>query len=306
MSEVFTSTVAKTLKKTLNEIVDDDLDGLEANLIMPKWMKVMSMEDAFEDDVEYAGGGLVSEKPEGSELASITMKEGYTTRYLAKTFGAKMAITEETMEDCKYKQVIDLARRLKRSLFKTVDIDATLVLMRYTNAAYVGGDGLSLANAAHTLPNGGTFSNVMATPLSPSMQALAVVQATLDVMPGHDGITEGYAIKKVLYPSAQWSIWKQILQSKLEPVLGNYAAINTANKFDDGDEIQPCKIRYWSNSTTNWGCTTSADNGLSFRWRRRPRGKSWVENDNEVMKYSTSARWDRKWSDPRGFYGIPA
>ncbi len=66
--------------------------------------------------------------------------------------------------------------------------------------------------------------------------------------------------------------------------------------------IDAVEVKYWSNTTTNWGIITNADNGVQAKWRRKPRSKSWVENDNETMKYSISARWARGWSDARGFF----
>lgn len=300
---IFTSTVANTLKDTLHVLVDDKSDGVESGMVWKKWCENGTMKDAYEDDLELGGPGLASEKAEGTEIALGTMREGYLTRYLARTFALKMIITEEAMEDCKYKEAVNLARRLKRSMAKTQDIDATQMLMRAFNTAYTGGDGKPLCSATHTLPHGGTFSNLLATPLSPSRMAVIVATTQMRLYPGHDGITEGNEPVKVLCPMAQWATWEGIVGSTHAPEAGEYNEINVVNK-DLGLTVVP--IKHWSNTTTNWIMTTDAENGLQMRIRRKMSGRAWVDNDNMVMKHAQSARWARGWSDPRCVLGSNA
>lgn len=301
---VFVSTIAKTLKPTLDSIVDDKTDGLEDGLIMRKVFVEDSMEDAFIDDVEYAGGGLLSETDEGGELPTISMKEGGTKRYLPKKFGARMVITEEAMEDSKYPEVIKLARRLKRSYWKTVEYDAALVRMRGFNAAYTGGtDGLPLWSASHTLPGGGTFSNLMATPLSPSKPALVAAVTQIGTWPGHDGLIEGATVVKAHFPFAQWALWSELTKSTLTPRDGNYSEINVLNS---DLSLELIRDKYWQNTSTNWELITDAEHGLRWLWRRKVRSKSYIDEDVEVVTYKITARWDRGWSDPRGSFGVQA
>ncbi len=304
--EVFVSTVAKTLKPTLDAIIDDDTDGLEDGLIMRRVFQEDDTEDAFVDDVEYAGGGLISEKEEGGEIATIGMKEGGTMRYVPKTYGARMIITEEAMEDTKYPQVIKLARRLKRSFWKTVEYDAALVFMRGFSSSYTGGtDGLSLFNSAHTLPHGGTFSNLMATPLSPSKPALVAARTQIATWPGHDGLIEGEDVMAAMYPVAQWGVWEELKGSKLTPRDGNFAEINVVNSSDKLN-FELIEWKYWQNTTTNWALKTGVDDGLRWIWKRHLKSKSYVDEDNEVVKFKVTGRWVCKWSDPRGAYGVAA
>lgn len=294
MSSVFTGSIAHALKKTLNAIVDDKTDGIEANAVFTKWCDIKEQEDNYEDDLETAGPGLASEKPEGAEIATGSIREGFLTRYIARTFGLKLIVSEEALEDNKYPKVIEAARRLKRALWKTADIDATLMLVRATSSSYVGGDLVSLASASHTLASGGTWSNTMATPMSPSRAAMIIATSQVRKYPGHDGITEGYEPKRILCPTEQWAVWDGLINSTKAPE-SNVNEINVVNKLD----LEVVPIKYWSNTTTNWALQTDADNGLQFRWRRRPKNRSWVDNDHENMKYSISARWSRGWSDAR-------
>ncbi len=303
MSTVFTSSIANALKETLEMVIDDDTDGYDSKALLHQWMTEQSMSDNYEDDLESGGPGLASEKPEGQEIATGTIREGYITRYIARTFALKLIITEEAIEDNKYSKIINAARRLKRALWKTADIDATNILVRGFNTAFVGGDGLPLWSASHTLPHGGTFSNLMAVPMSPSKAAVVTATSQIRKYPGHDGITEGFEPKVVVCPTEQWATWDELLGSKFTPEAGNFSEVNVVNSSLD---LKAVPIKYWNNTTTNWAMMTDCDYGINFRWRRKPRSRSWVDNDQELMKYGISARWARGWSDPRCTYGVNA
>jgi hypothetical protein len=297
---VFESTIANTLKDTLETIIDDKTDGYASGLLMKKWLEETTMKDAYEDDLEMGGPGLASEKAEGTEIPLGTLREGYITRYNARTFALKLIVTEEAMEDCKYDKVIQAAKRLKRAMYKTIDIDATNILVRMFNSSYVGGDGQPLCSSSHTLPHGGTFSNQLATPMSPSRMAVIIASTQAQLLPGHDGITEGYELKRVVCPVNQWAVWRGIVGSTHAPEAGNFNEINVVNS-DLSLEVVP--VKYWTNTTTNWAIFTDCENGVNMRFRRKPRSKTWVDNDNEQMKYAISARWARGWSDPRCVIG---
>jgi len=302
MATVFAGTLFHTMKNTLDEIVEDDSDNFESKLVMPKLFKVSSMTDGYDDDLSIQGPGLVPEKPEGEALGMSTVKEEYLTRYVAKTFALGLAATEEAMEDCKHPAVINAGRRLKRALYKTVDYDAGLVFVRGFNTAYVGGDGLPLWSASHTVA-GGTFSNLMATPLAPSVQAVVVATTQIRKFPEHDGLFGSLMPKCITCPVDQWEAWSVITKSDHRPEAGEFNAINVVNnelKLDVYPNV------WWSNTTTNWALQTNADNGLRWKWRVRPESKSWTAEEQGIFKFRVRARWDRKWSDPRCSLGVQA
>lgn len=303
MSTFFNSSQANALKETLDMIIDDDTDGYAKKALYPKWLDERGMSDAYHDDLEMGGPGLATEKTEGQEMDTGSITEGALTRYIARTFALKLLVTEEALEDQKYDRVIRAGRRLKRAMFKTVDIDMAQMLIRGWNTSYVGGDGQPLFSASHTLPHNGTFSNTMAVPIGPSVQAVTIATSEIRKFPGHDGIVEGNEPEKVLCPTEQWAVWDEVLNSRMVPEGGNFARINVVNQ---SLSLSVLPIKYWSNTTTNYCFLTDCDYGLCIRWRRRPRSRSWVDNDQEIMKYGISARWARGWSDPRCAYGVQA
>lgn len=297
---ISTSTVANNLKETLEEVITDR--GDEGKMVAKQWIQEKSMSDFYEDDLEVAGPGLASEKQEGAEIATGTIREGYITRYISRTLALKMIVSREALEDSKYKQVIDAAKRLRRAMYKTIDIDTTNILVRGFNSAFAGGDGQPLWSNAHTLANGGTFSNLMGTPVAPSKIAFATARAATLLYPGHDGITEGYDITTVIYPVAQWEDWEELTKSKYDPVTNNFAKINVVEQ----QGLKLVRNKYWNNTTTNYAFLTDAPDKINIRYRRKPSSDTWNDNDQHLMKYAISARWARGWSDPRCTFGVNA
>lgn len=303
MSIIFTSQIARLLKRTLRDIAQDDTDGMEEGLITKKWAKIGSMDEAYVEDMEWGGLGLFSESGEGEEIEADSIKEGPVTRYTARKFAKKVLITEEAVEDNKYKEVLDMGRKLKRAAYHTFEFDCTNILARGFNSNYPGADDQPLFSNAHPLIGGGTASNLMATPMSPSMAAVNVAITQIMDWPSHDGMPQ-MDLKpiKIVYPNAQWAAWATVLKSSLDPTPGNFSAINTTKLFD----IEAIRNPFWQNTTTNWVVITNADNGIQVLWRRKWRSRTWVHEDNEVMVTARSGRWARGWTDWRGALGVNA
>lgn len=299
---VTAGSIYKSLKRTLDRIMTDKTDGVEAKVTFPKYCKVKDMEDAWEEDQEYAGMGLISLKDPGGELETGTIKQGYAKRYNALTYGLKAIVTEEALEDEKYSEVIKMAKRLKRATWKTCDYLAVTMLARAENANYPGGDGVPLASTSHPLAQGGTWSNTMAVPMTPSVQAVTIARAAMMRFPSQDGTIEVVEPEKVVCTADGWGDWFGLTKSDMDPRAGNYAEINVVK----GLNLEVVVVPYWTNTTSNYCFITDHPDGLQWRWKRRPRGRSWMENDNETMKYSNSMRCAFGWSDPRGVYFVGA
>lgn len=304
-STVFVGDIWNSVKETLETIVDDDTDGYRSNLVCTKWMDEKDMSDHWEDDLEMGGLGLAAVTPEGTDIPTGTIREGYIKRYIATKFGIRISITKEAMKDKKYERAIRLGRRCKRALYKTLDIDCTDELVFGFDANFPGGDGLPLWSASHTLPHGGTWSNVMATAMSPSRAAVVIATSQIKKFPGHDGVIEGYMPKQVLCPTEQWAVWEGLVKSTKAPEPGAFNEINVVNGLFTGSPQVVPNI-WWNNTTTNWAIVTDADNGFNLRWRDKPESNTWVENSNQISFHSHTARWARGYSDARCSLGVQA
>lgn len=302
MSTVFQGTVYHTLKRVLDNIIDDKTDGMEDNLIMNKFFDVSTTDEAYVDDLELGGPGLVTLKTEAASMSVGTMKEGVVKRYLPLTYALKMMISEEAMEDSKYPEAVKLARRLKRASWKTVEYLAGTFMGRIFNTSFPTADGVAVCSASHTLPQGGTFSNLMATPMSPSRAAMIIATTQIRKMVGHDGLIQGFQPAKILCPQDQWAAWAGIVDSPKAPEPGAFNEINVVNKMS----LEVAPNPFWSASTTNWAIKTDVDNGLRWIWRKKPTSRTWTDNNLLVMLYGISMRFDLGISDPRGILGINA
>src|SRR5690606_33176791 len=230
MSEIFTSTAALALKETLEDIDTDEHGSEGSKAVFPKWLNVKPMSDNYIEYYEVAGSGMAGEKPEGESIPIGTIYEGPLTRFNARTYGQRMIVSDEAMEDMKYDKVIMAAKRNNRSLWKLADFDAVLILVRAANASFVGGDGKPLASKTHALPGGGTYSNMMETAMSPSKAAMYIARAQLRQQVGHDGLIDGFDITDVVFPVQQEGVWDEVLDSAKDPTPGAFNAVNSIHK----------------------------------------------------------------------------
>lgn len=301
---IFTGTVFHSLKATLDAVHLDKMDGLEAGLLYKKYCDLKKQTDHYDDEIEMVGPGLASEKPEGQEMSTGTIKEHTLTRFYVRTWALKLNITDETMEDNRYPEVVNLVRYNKRAMFKTQDIDAALMLVRGFNTANPGSDGQPLWSASHTLGNGGTYSNVMAVPAAPSRAAIFDAQTQVSKYPGYDGLLgENFMLKRIVCPVDQKFVWLGIVGSSHAPEAGQFNEINIVNRDMD---LEVVPVVHWNTTTTNYAFQTDAEGGLQFRTKRKPRADSWVENSLMVMSHSISARWGRGWVNGRSTLGVQA
>ena len=302
MAIITTSNVYKSLKAILDNIITDPVESGQKKLIYPKWMEVKSMSDNYEIDQEIGGTQLLQEKAEGQVATVGLVQEGFETRYIARTYALHLHVAEEALEDTKYEKYINAAKRLTFSAYKTQDIDASNVVIRSTNSTYTGGDGVVLGSSAHTLPFGGTWSNIADTYQTPSRAALIAAITKVGKYPSQNTITEGYMVEKIVCPLAQWAVWEGIVNSTLVPE-SNANEMNVVGPRGSQGGIEVVPIKYLdAASTTLWGCITDVKNGLQWRNRRKTKSRTWVDNDAEVMKYGLSYRSARGWSDARGWY----
>lgn len=301
---VTTGTIYAELKPTLDAIIMDESDGLESKAIFPKIFDVSPQSDNFEDDHEIAGPGYFSEKEEGQEIVLGSITPGTLTRYIARTYAQKIRITHEAQKDNKYEKALDATRMLKRAGWKTADQDAANMFVRGWDTNYTIGDGQPLFSASHTLPNGGTFSNTMSTPMTPSTLAVEIARTAVMKYPGKDGLPEGADLEAVSFPVDQWGVWSRLVFSEMDPEMGNFTAINVV-KHDVGS-LRRVPNKFWRNTTTNYAFKTDVMNGLRWKWREKFFPRTWIDNNTLSIYHACAARWARNCSDARGVYGVQA
>ena len=283
----------KAMKKTLDGITTEDLSKEQVCFGKNKLFEMESMEDGYSDYVEVSGTTLLVEKDEGKTMAvdpGIIM--GGTKRLIPRTMAKKVIISEEAMEDLKYKEIINASKRLQASAWKTQDIDGASVVLNCTSTLQ-GYDNLALVSTSHTLPGGGTESNYIALDsnsngitMTPSPQALIQMRAKATLMKGPNGIIDSRELKGITFPAIQIDLWDIITGTK-QAVGSNWNDINTVSTY--GLYKVPVKW-YDAVSTTIWGGITDAEDGFIALQKRKIRGRVWVDNDAETAMHSVSYR----------------
>jgi hypothetical protein len=283
----------KAMKKTLDGITTEDLSKEQVCFGKNKLFEMESMEDGYSDYVEVSGTTLLVEKDEGKTMAvdpGIIM--GGTKRLIPRTMAKKVIISEEAMEDLKYKEIINASKRLQASAWKTQDIDGASVVLNCTSTLQ-GYDNLALVSTSHTLPGGGTESNYIALDsnsngitMTPSTQAIIQMRAKATLMKGPNGIIDSRELKGLTFPAIQIDLWDIITGTK-QAVGSNWNDINTVSTY--GLYKVPVKW-YDAVSTTIWGGLTDAEDGFIALQKRKIRGRVWVDNDAETAMHSVSYR----------------
>ena len=283
----------KGMKKTLDGITTEDLSKDQVCFGKDKLFTMEPMEDGYSDYVEVSGTTLLVEKDEGKAMAvdpGIIM--GGTKRLIPRTMAKKVIITEEAMEDLKYKEIINASARLQASAWKTQDIDGASVVLNCTSTLQ-GYDNLALVSTAHVLPGGGTEYNYIALDsnsngitMTPSPQALIQMRAKATLMKGPNGIIDSRELKGITFPAIQIDLWDIITGTK-QAVGSNWNDINTVSTY--GLYKVPVKW-YDSVSTSIWGGITDAEDGFIALQKRKIRGRVWVDNDAETAMHAVSYR----------------
>lgn len=282
---VFANDLGSTLRKNLKGLHLDEY--AKSKRVFPKWCEQVTMDHAYDDVLDVVGPGLLTQKSEGGEIAEGSIMEDLVTRHRALTYAKKIIISKETEEDCKYKEALDAGKMLTNGAFKTQDYLMSLLLVRAFDSNYPVSDGVAVFSASHTLAGGGTFSNLLPTPFSPSRLSVTTAATMAMQMPDRDGTIGSYELKRVVYPVAQHYQWCEITDSEKAPEAGEY---NRVNVVKSEMSLEKVPNRFWQDTTTRYFFQTDAEGGFSYRERRKLTSRTWVDNDNEVMKHAISFR----------------
>jgi hypothetical protein len=256
----------------------------------------------FEEDVGISSFGLAIQKPEGAPIQYDSERQGFISRYQHVVFALGFIITREVMDDDLYDIVGQRkAQGLARSIRQTKEIFAANVYNRAFNGAYVGGNGVSMINAAQVNVKGGTFSNTLAT--AADLSEAAVEQAWIDIGGFTDdaGLLIAARPKTLVIPRQLEFEAERIFKSDLR-VGTNNNDINAIKSMGRGFNIV---VNHYLTDPDAWFLLTDVPNGPTF-FERRP-DEFAMENDfdTENAKFKATSRYSVGWSDPRGVYGSP-
>ena len=258
-------------------------------------------ERSFEEETKLSGFSAAPVKAEGTALSYDNAQEAFTARYNHETIALGFSITEEAIEDNLYDSLsARYTKGLARAMAYTKQVKAANVLNNAYNAAYPGGDGVSLLNSAHPLVNGGTNANTP-TPAA-DLNETSLENAVIQIAAWTDerGLLIAARPKKLIVPPALMFVATRLLETELRVGTNN----NDINAIKNNGAVpEGYTVNHFLTATNAWFLTTDVPNGLKH-FERTPLANS-MDGDFDTgnVRYKSRERYSFGWSDPLGIYG---
>ena len=258
---------------------------------------------AYEEDVQLTGFGLAPQKTQGTSVSYADESQGFVSRYTHVPYALGYIVTKEERDDGLYEVVSKRrSQALAFSMRQTKETVAANIYNRAFNGSYVGGDGVSLLNAAHPNTTGGTWSNVLsvAADLSETSLEDAIIQTMgLENDRGHK---INIMPKSLVVPRQEWFNANRILNSVLQYDTDKNAlnVLKSTNALPDG-----IKVNHYLTDADAWFIRTNAPRGMVGYQRTKPE----FTQDNDFNTDNALAKCYERyifyWTDPRGLVGSP-
>jgi len=291
-------------RSVVEPILNETFDGIY-NIRKDEWAQVFKEQRGiprnYHEEPVLFGFGAAPELPDGT---AVTYQSGgvlFLARYTYRVYGLAFALTKVLVEDGDHISIgRTYAEHLARSLIETKEALGANVLNYSFNAAYPGGDGVSLVNTAHPIANGQTFSNQLSTAAALSQTSLEQILVQIRQAVDNNGKKIRVDPTKLVVSPSNFFQAEVLMKSALRTGTNN----NDVNPLVSSNQLpggQANLSRLTSN--TAWWVETDVPEGLKLLMRR-PLEKS-MEGDFETdsMRYKATERYKFGWTDPRGVFG---
>lgn len=294
------ASIYKSIEPVVRHFWGLEVDGEKNPQIFPDIFDVEETDEPVMEAVEYGGPGTMTYKPENERITFDSIAQGGTKRWSAGTWATGIEISLEAAEDTKYRAIRTVAQSLGRAARLTPEYLTAQFLDRAFNASFPAlNDALSLCNSAHTIPKGGTYSNLLSNPYSLSEFALEQVFQNLGVIPGPDAMITPLMPVQLIVPAALGPAAWKLQSTQLQVGSANNDRSFVAGKFD-------VTVFNYLGSNTRWFVKTDAQDGLFWKWRVKPQFMR--DNIDAVTMALYMCRFRAYWGciDGRGIYGSNA
>jgi hypothetical protein len=258
-------------------------------------------ERSFEEETKLSGFSAAPVKAEGSAIAYDNAQEAWTTRYNHETIALGFSITEEAIEDNLYDSLsARYTKGLARAMAYTKQVKAAAVLNNGFNAAYTGGDGVSLFSTAHPLISGGTNSNTPSTQADLNETSLEAAVIQIAGWTDERGLLIAAKPKKLVVPPALMFVATRLLETELRVS----TADNDINALKNNGSIPGgYTVNHFLTDTNAWFLTTDVPNGMKHFVRTPLQNSMDGDFDTGNVRYKARERYSFGWSDPLGMFG---
>ena len=258
---------------------------------------------SFEEETKLAGFSAAPVKNEGQAIAYDNAQEAWTARYNHETVAMGFSITEEAMEDNLYDSLSTrYTKALARAMSYSKQVKAANILNNGFNAAFPGGDGVSLFSTAHPLVSGGTNSNrpTVASDLNETSLENAVIQ--IAAWTDEKGLLIAAKPRKLIIPPALMFVATRLLETNLRVGTTD----NDINALKNNGAIpEGYTVNHFLTDPNAWFIKTDVPNGLKH-FVRVPMSTSMdADFDTGNNRYKARERYAFGWSDPLGMFASP-
>jgi hypothetical protein len=245
---------------------------------------------------------LFAQIAEGSEYSFKRAKQGANKTLTIKKMGLGFSITREAVEDGKFDLIQDMVKKLAKSAKESMEVDGMNILNNGFSSETTA-DGLSIFNAAHTLPSGTTFRNKLSADSDLSPSALDTMLQDFETQfVGDSGIFYHIRPKYLVVPPALRRYALEIVGSDLK---ADTADNNINSLKADGLEVV---VSPRLTDSDAWFLTAAPEEtGLRIIERTPLKTESDSVNGfvNDAIFYKASYREQLGCTHPYGVFGTP-
>jgi hypothetical protein len=173
------------------------------------------------------------------------------------------------------------------------------ILNRAFNAAFPGGDGVSLNSNAHPIVNG-TFSNTLTNAAALSQTSLEQMLIQIRNAVDNNGKRIRLSPTQIVTGPANVFQAETLLKSALRPGTADndINPVKSMGLLGDG-QANLSRIT----SSTAWWVQTDAPEGLKLMMRRGLEKSMEGDFETDSMRYKATERYNFGWTDPRAVFG---
>jgi len=259
-----------------------------------------SSSQAWEEDVQMKGFGLMPIKREGTPSTYTGQTQGWLSRYTHIAYSLGFIVTYEELKDNLYAKVAgSRAKALGFSKRQTKENVAANVYNRYATSGYNGGDGVVLLSASHPSA-AGNWSNILAP--AADISEVALEDLCIQIMGATDdnGLKISLQPRSLHVPRQIWFEANRILKSTLQ----NDSANNALNVLRSTSALPGgIKVNHYFTDADAYFIRTNCPDGMKCYQRDSFDLKRDNDFDTDNAKAKTYDRYSFGWSDPRALYG---
>ena len=268
----------------------------------PALFDMVTSNKSYEEDVEQTAFGLAPIKPEGSATTYDQHQQGFTKRYTNVAYSLGYIVTHEELEDDLYTEVsMQRSASLAFAMAQTRENVGANVYNRATNAAYLGGDGVSLLSIAHPTA-AGNQSNLLSTGAALAESSLEDLSIQIMNAANSRGLKISLTSQSLLVSTANVFEAERILKSDRQ----NDTANNAINALRSKGAVPAVMVDNFFTNTNYWFLRSNAPRGMIWFDREAVSFKKDTDFDTDNAKAKAYMRFSCGWTDWRGLYGSNA